>query len=182
MELFRNIRLKIAGSILKRRVDRSSRKMVYSNFSDVKRIGIVWNASKHNEFQALSRFHQRMNERNIDVKILGYYDGKNLPDQYTAIRYLTCIRKTELDFFFIPESTEIKSFINDKFDILIDINFEKLFSLIYITNLSRASFKVGLYEDEKNQTPFDLMMEIEKPVNVDNYLKQIVQYLEMIVS
>jgi hypothetical protein len=182
MELFKNIRLKIAGVLLRKRVARSNRKMIYSNFSKVKSIAVIWNASKLKEFQALTRFHQKMHDRNIDVKILGYYDGKSLPDQYTAIRYLTCIRETEINLFFIPESNEIKSFINNKFDVLIDINFEKLFSLIYITNLSKASFKVGLFEADASHIPFDLMMEIEKPVDIDNYLNQVIQYLEMINS
>lgn len=182
MELFKNTRLKIAEAVLKKRLIRSNRKMVYSNFFMVKSIGVVWNASKHTEFQALTRFQQRMHERNIDVRILGYYRGKNLPDQYTAIRYLSLIRKSEINFFYIPQSTDIKSFINKKFDVLIDINFEKLFSLMYITKLSEASFKAGLYEAEENNSPFDLMMEIEKPVNVDNYLQQVIQYLEMMNS
>lgn len=156
--------------------------MVYSNFSDIKSIGIIWNASKNIEFQSLARFQQRMSERNIDVKIVGYFDGKNLPDQYTAIRYLTCIRKTELNHFYIPDSAEIKSLIDKKFDIIIDINFEKLFPLVYITDLSVASFKVGLFEAEVDPPRFDLMMEMRKPVNVDNYLSQTIQYLEMIRS
>lgn len=156
--------------------------MVYSNFSGINSIGIVWDASKNTEFQSLARFHQRMSERNIDVKIVGYYEGKNLPDQYTAIRYLTCIRKTELNYFYIPESTDIKSFIDKKFDIIIDVNFEKLFSLVYITDLSMASFKVGLFEAEEVPPRFDLMMEMKKPVNVDNYLSHAIQYLEMIRS
>ncbi len=31
-------------------------------------------------------------------------------------------------------------------------------------------------------TPFDLMMEIKNPVDVENYLNQIIQYLEIINS
>jgi hypothetical protein len=182
MELFRNFRLKIAGAILKKRLARSKRKMLYTNFSRVKNIGIVWDASRHTEFQALARFHQKMNERDIDVKILGYYEGKNLPDQYTAIRYLSCIRKSDINLLYIPESTETRSFIDNKFNLLIDLNFEKLFPLSYITLLSRASFKIGLFEEDGKDTPFDLMMEVEKPVNMDNYLKQVIQYLEMIKS
>lgn len=182
MEIFRNIRLKIASVLLKKRVSRSSRKMIYNNFREVKTIGIVWNASKPDEFQSLARFHQKMMERNINVKIIGYYQGKNLPDQFTAIRYLTCLRNSEKNFFYIPESAEALSFINNNFDILIDINFEKLFTLFYITVLSKAAFKVGLSEVEADNTPFDLMMEIKKPVNVEEYLKQVIQYLEMINS
>lgn len=182
MEIFRNIRLKVAKAVLRKRLASSNRIMIYKDFSEVKSIGLVWNASKHEEFQMLARFHQKMHERNIDVKILGYFQGKHLPDQYTAIRYLTCIRKAEINLFYIPKSTEAQSFLNSKFDILIDINFEKLFTLIYITLLSKASFKVGLFEIEENNTPFDLMMEIKRPVNVEEYLNQVIQYLEMIKS
>lgn len=182
MEFFRNTRLKIARGILRRRVARSGRKMTYTSFALVKTIGIVWDASKHEEFPLLARFHQIMRERNIDVRILGYYQGKHLPDRYTAIRYLSCLRDSEINLFYIPESTEAKSFIGNRFDILIDINFEKIFPLIYITSLSKASFKVGLFEVEGNDTPFELMMEIKSPVNVEEYLKQVIQYLEMINS
>jgi hypothetical protein len=62
---------------------------------------------------------------------------------------------------------------------LIDINFDKLLPLYYISSLSNAGFKVGLLESGAN-TPFDLMMEIKTPVDIDNYLDQILQYLGMI--
>ena len=182
MEFFRNTRLKIASVLLRRRVARSGRKMTYNNFARVKTIGVVWNASNHEEFPLLARFQQRMNERNIDVRILGYYHGKNLPDRYTAIRYLSCLRSSEINFFYIPESIEAKDFIGTRFDILIDINFKKIFPLTYITRLSQASLKVGLFEVEGNDTPFELMMEIKSPVDVEEYLKQAIQYLEMINS
>lgn len=179
MELFRNIRLRIGNAILRKRVSRTNRKMEYRNFMNVRSIGVVWDASKNAEFQALSRFHQNMQERNIEVKILGFYNGKHLPDQYTAIRYLTCIRKSETNLFYIPESTEVNGFINRNFDILIDVNFEKIFSLLYVTKLSKASLKVGIFEPESN-APFDMMMEIKNPVQLDVYLRQVIQYLEMI--
>jgi len=179
MDLFRNIRLRIGNAILRKRVSRTNRKMEYRNFMDVRSIGVVWNASNNEDFHALARFHQKMQERNIEVKILGYFNGKHLPDQYTAIRYLTFIRKSETNLFYIPESTEFQEFTNRKFDILIDINFEKIFPLFYVTKLSKASLKVGLFDPEAN-TPFDMMMEVKHPVKPDEYLKQVIQYLEMI--
>lgn len=179
MELFKNIRLNIGRALLLRKIARTKRKVEYSNITHVKTIGIVWDASKSNEFSSLSRFHQLMSEKNIEVRILGYFQGKNLPDQYTAIRYLTCIKNNEIDFFYHPVSSDSKVFIQNRFDILIDINFNKLFPLRYISSLSNAAFKVGLHESEVN-TPFDLMMEIKIPVDVDNYLNQTIEYLEMI--
>jgi hypothetical protein len=180
MELFKTIRQNIGKSALNNKLAKTRRKVFYSNIGLVKKIGIVWDASRPDEFPCLSRFHQKMNERNIEVRILGYFPGKELPDQYTAIRFLTCIKRQELNFFYNPVSPECNSFISNSFDILIDVNFRKLFPLYYISSLSNAAFKVGLFESDNVESPFDLMMDLKSPVDLDNYLNQVVQYLEMI--
>jgi hypothetical protein len=180
MELFQNIRLKIGKMLLSKNVARSRRKVSYSNFKNVRNIGIVWDASKTGEFASLGRFYQRMQDIKIDVTVFGYFPGKNLPDQYTAIRYLRCIRKDEINNFYHPDSSETSSFIKNPFDILIDINFDKVFPLCCVTSLSVAKFKVGLSNSEPSESPFDMMIDIKNPVNIDSYLAQVVQYLEMI--
>ena len=180
MELFQNIRLKIGKMILSKNVAGMKRKVYYSNFKNIRNIGIVWDASKTAEFASLGRFHQRMQDIKIDVTVFGYFPGNNLPDQYTAIRYLRCIRKDEINSFYLPDSSETSTFIKNPFDILIDINFDKLFQLSCVTWLSRAKFKVGLFNSEPSESPFDMMMDIKNPVNIDSYLAQVVQYLEMI--
>ena len=182
MELFRNIRLKIGDTILKNKIAGTKRKIHFSNIKEVKKIGIIWDASKTDDFACLSRFYQKMHESKTDVRILGYFPGNNLPNQYTAIRYLSVIKKEELNFFYHPVSTETKSFINNRFDVLIDLNFKKVLPLQYISSLSNAGFKVGLFESETRNTPFDLMMDLKSPVNVEDYLNQVVHYLEMINS
>jgi hypothetical protein len=180
MEIFKTARLNFGKSVLKKKLARIRRKTSYPGFGMVKKIGIVWDASNPGEFASLSRFCQKMHERNIDVKVIGYYAGKNLPDQYTAIRYLSCFRNDEISFFYLPNSAETDAFISTKFDLLIDINFNKLLPLNYISYLSEARFKVGLSEENPASSPFDLMMELKSPVNIENYLSQSLQYLEMI--
>lgn len=182
MELFKNIRLGIGQSLLRKKVCNTRRKVAYTNLDSVKKIGIVWDASQTNDFICLSKFYQKMQDRNIDVSILGYFAGKTLPNQYTANRYLRCIRKEEVSFFYLPVSHDASSFIENRFDVLIDLNFKNLLPLKYLSSLSNAAFKVGLYDPDKSDSVFDLMMELKKPVEVDNYLTQILLYLEMINS
>ena len=45
-----------------------------------------------------------------------------------------------------------------------------------------ACFKVGLYDSEDENSPFELMMDIKGPVDIDNYLNNVMNYLEMINS
>lgn len=182
MELFSEIRLKTGNSILSKKLGKVRRRVFYSNISRIKSIGIVWDASKPEDFINLSRFHQQMNERGINVNILGYYPGKELPNQYTALRYFTCFRKQEINLFYVPISSETERFINTMFNVLININFEKSFPLCYISSLSKASFKVGLFDKEADSSTFDLMIELKKPVRIEEYLSNVVHYLEMINS
>jgi hypothetical protein len=182
MELFRKIRLKIGDNILRNKVAGTKREKFYSNLDQVKNIGIVWDASKTEDFACLSKFYQKMNENKTDVKVIGYFPGNNLPNQYTAIRYLSVIKNEELNIFYHPVSSESNSFINKRFDVLIDLNFTKLLPLHYISSLSHAGLKVGIFEPETKNSPYDLMLELKKPVNVEDYLNQVMHYLGMINS
>ncbi len=182
MELFKNIRLKIGDGILKNKIAKTKRKPYYSNIHQVKNIGVVWDASKTDDFASLTKFFQKMAELKTEVRIMGYFPGKNLPNQYTAVRYLSIIKREELNMFYHPVSSETNSFITNHFDVLIDLNFKKLLPLQYISSLSHAKLKVGLFESETNNTPFDLMMDLKSPVNVEEYLSHVIHYLEMINS
>jgi|GEM_PF-180425 len=182
MELFREFRLKMGNSSLEKRIVKARRKVSYTGINSIRTIGMVWDASRTEEFSILSRFHLQMQEKGISVTLIGYYPGKELPDQYTALKYFTCLRRKELNAVYLPVSVEADKFITTKFDILIDINFNRELPLIYISSLSAASFKVGLFEKESDNRFFDLMMELKKPVNVDDYLRNVIHYLEMIRS
>jgi hypothetical protein len=179
MELGKGIRLRIGRNLLGRKVVKAKRKVGYSNIGMVSKIGIVWDASDPGDFVHLSRFCHKMNERNINVRIIGYFPGKTLPDQYTAIRYFNCLKKDEVNFFYHPMSQDADDFINMRFDILIDLNFKKLLPLEYITSLSVAGLKVGLF-DQQRKDNYDLMMEYVKPVAINEFLDQTLHYLEMI--
>ncbi|HBE43008.1 MAG TPA: hypothetical protein DDW27_17750 [Bacteroidales bacterium] len=183
MELFGEFRQKMGIYILDRKGARSKRKVQYTNIESIKKIGIVWDASNNEEFSILSKFHHKMNDKDIKVKIIGFYAGRDLPNNLTAIKYFSCIRKPELDFFYKPIfSVEAATFIKTRFDVLIDINFDKKFPLYYVSTLSTANFKVGLW-DSRNRNPiFDLMIELQRPVRIEKYLEHVMYYLEMIKS
>ena len=180
MALFRNFRLNIGRAILRKKFSKIRRKPFKSNITDAKTMVLVWDASRHNDFDVLSRFHQKMHERKIDLRIIGFYPGNELPDRITAIRYLTCLKQQDLNIFYRPVSHEAEQFIKDPHDILIDINFRNVFPLEYISTLSNAGFKVGIFSNTYKHNPFDLMMEMKSTTDIEEYLNQVVHYLEMI--
>lgn len=182
MEILRNLRIRAGRSKLSGKMAKIRRKPRYFNLFHIKTIGIVWDASKPEDFGILTRFHQLMAEQDKEVRILGFFPGKELPDRYTAIRYFTCFKRNEVNFFYCPVNPDAESFINTKFDLLIDINFSNHFPLLYVSSLSQAGLKVGLAGEDPESSPFDLMISMSGPVVTEKYLEQVLYYLEMINS
>ena len=180
MAMFRKFRLNRGRAILRKKFARMKRIKFKGNISSAKTMGLVWDASKPDDFTVLSRFHQKMLERNIDLRIISYYPGKEVPDRITAIRYLTCLKQQDLNYFFRPSSPEAEQFIKTPLDILIDLNFRDNFPLEYISSLSNAGFKVGIFNNKYHTNPFDLMMEVRDTTDINDYLSQVIHYLEMI--
>jgi len=182
MEMFKDFRLNRGKTILRKKMARMKRTRFKGNINNAKSIGLVWDATDPEGLSAVSQFHQKMAERNIEVEILGFYPGKDLPDKLTAIRYLTCLKKEDINIVYRPVASEAESFMNTRFDILIEINFRDLFPLRYISNLSLAGLKVGIFDNMGDNSPFDLMMECNRSTEIGNYLAQVVHYLELINS
>jgi hypothetical protein len=180
MEMFKNLRLNRGKVILRKKLGRIKRSRFKGNLSSAKTIGLVWDATNPEEMSVLSQFHQKMAEKNIDVKIIGYYPGKNLPDRLTAIRYLICLKREDINITYRPFTPEAEAFANTGFDILIDINFKNIFPLRYISSLSRAGLKVGIFDKENDHSPFDIMIELNKTSDINTYLTEAIYYLEII--
>jgi len=181
MELFRNARILAGNYMLAKKALKLKRVRRFVNISKAKHIGITWSITDPDDLPAISDFILRMSERGIKVDVIGLFDGKDLPDKLTAIRYLTCLKREDFSFWYTPISPEANSFIETKFDILIEICFNDSLPLRYISTLSVATLKVGPgFNGDKIRNHNDILIEGGKRPDVREYLKQAVIYLEMI--
>ena len=179
MELCKGTGLFIGKLIMKRRLKSIRRHKKFNNLHNAHKIGIVWDGSNTDDFEAITTFYQDMQKINIQVDIVCYFPKTVLPDKYTAIRYLSCIKKPDLNFFCIPRSDDINEFINTPYEILIDININNHFPIKFITVLSRAEFKVGS-ESSDYSDMLDMTINISRKNDLVYYLEQVKYYLEMI--
>ncbi len=179
MELFKNTRLSIGKAIARKRVSNSNPAKKLNNLRNSNKIGIVWDGNNTGDFTSVTEFYKEMHDRGIQVDIICYYSGKVLPNEYTALRYLKCFKRSDVNFFFIPKLPEVEEFINTPYDIIIDVNFSRHFPLYYITALSRGEFKVGA-GNTINHNTLDMTIEIPAKQTIAYYLEQVKHYLEMI--
>lgn len=179
MELAGEIRHKAGNYILRRKSVKVSRIVSYKGLNFVRKIAIIWN-SNLKDLAVLEDFRKIMIERNIEIKVISYCAEKDIPEKFSSVSYIKCLGRNDVGLLFFPDKHEANKLLNEKFDILIDMNFDKKLPLKYFSSLSDSSFKIGLYESDQDSEIYDLMIDLQKPVDSANYLDQAIYYLEMI--
>jgi len=85
------------------------------------------------------------------------------------------VTKKDLNWLGFPQSAAVDNFIPIEFDVLLNIALEQNLVLDYITAFSRAKFKIGWSESEKNY--FDLNINIGDKQDALYLAKQQIFYL-----
>lgn len=181
MELFRSLRIREGNRRLRKRAGKLKRRRNFINIDDARSIGILWDIINPDDLMPISDFILKMGERGIRVDVLAFFSGKVLPDRLTAIRYLTCLRREDYSFVYLPKTAEAEKFIMSDYDILIEISYRDFLPIRYVSSLSRATMKIapettGSLSGDNHE----LLIQTGREQNVREYLNQVVVYLEMI--
>lgn len=160
------------------------RKLVKRNkqslqFTSAKNIALVFDAGIEDELDLIKDFIKDIRDLKKSVKSVGFFNLKQVPPlQYSKLEY-DFISQKELNWWGMPSDDFIKTFINEEFDILIDLTIKDYFPLKYIAATSKAKFKICAYNENKIKD-FDLLLDISKDSSIKNLLKQVKHYLNFI--
>jgi hypothetical protein len=149
------------------------------SISDSKTIGIVFEASDKEEFELVKKYVLYLREQKKKVKAIGYFSGGETPTlTFSKLEY-DFFSKKDLNWYGKPNDKFVHNFIEEEFDILIDMDIHNHFALRYVSAISRSRFKVGLHSTE-NEAVFDLMIEGMEGKGLKYYLRQVDTYLQML--
>ena len=173
-----NIKLLFAKRALKFRLRSNKRQIKAHNFDSASTAGILFNPMDDHSFEQVKDFLSYLSERDIKVYALGFVKGKAVPEDFLMRKGFNFFSYKELSWMNTPKSDVIFEFMNQKFDILIDLNMNDHFAINYITSLSKASFKIGRQKDDIQ--PYDLVINIQKHNKLDYFIDQIKHYINIL--
>jgi hypothetical protein len=175
------IKKQIGQYYFKKEQERQScrRKMV--NIKDARSVGILYTLDDVQDYDTVSSFVTELQHDRKEVKALGYVKNKNLISRFLPRLSYDFISRKDINWYFKPVHTKVEDFINREFDILIDLNLQDMFPLKYISGMSKALCRVGMFS-ESNSAYYDLMIEARPGITVQDYLNHINHYLSVINS
>ena len=179
MSFIINIKNKIWSYFLKKETDKIKRNRKLLNLSDAKTIGIIYQVNQEEHYNVICSFIKELQDKNKNVRSLGYVKDYNVVPHFCfpklSYDYFT---KKEVNWYKVPSSNFVNDFVKENFDILIDLSNEDCMPIQYISAISNASFKVGLYND-KNKNIYDFMIKVDG-LTIQNLINQIKHYLSLI--
>jgi hypothetical protein len=162
-------------------VEKLSRERKAYNLSDAKKIGVLYDASEEAIYKKVSDFVSYLQNQKKLVKALGYLNQKMTPHYCMPKLAYDFYSVKDLNWYYKPNNNFVKDFIEEEFDIVIDLNLNENLSSKYISGVSKAKFKVGIY-DERNSDYYDMMIKVEDKNNLNEFIKQILHYLNILNS
>jgi hypothetical protein len=166
--------------LLKRKVAKQARKVQVFNLNTAKTALVLYNFKSEAREKEIREFCRFLKEEGIKVSSLAYIPKKIKEGEYTPLEELNYLYfdKTEVNWLKIPYSDRIKEIIEKDFHLLIDFNLEDSFPIQWISELSKAYFKVGSSRGYKSES-CDLLMEL-KEESIASLQSQCRVYLRMI--
>ena len=179
MSVVENIRTSFLKRKIKKFNSKYERKVKLKEFKDVKTVGVIFNASDEQKCKRATHLIGHFQGLQKKVSAVGLINTKEDPHYIENTLSYNYIRSSDINWYNYPKSVFIDDFIKTRFDLLIDLNFEKIPSLRYIAETSLANCKIGLNQNGDDLI-YDFMLEGIPPNEMNMFLKQILYYLELI--
>lgn len=154
------------------------------NLEQVRNIGIVFTLSSEHEWNLLYHFAQLMENTGKKVVMIGLHPSNvQISFIVTHAQTIICRESEDLSWWGIPKDDVISRFTDQHLDVLIDTTDQPNFFGQYVALKSDADLKVT-YTDEveatRNDNIYDMMIKGEGPLDMRDYLNQVVHYLKMV--
>lgn len=174
MIILKDIRSRFGKRAALREASRFNRKIKAVNLKDAREIGVLYSLDSEMEYERISRFVLHLQNHGKKVAVIGSFMLRKLPAYYSPKLAYDVVTPADLDLFLRPNAKYVLPFLEQPFDMLINLGSPEDFPLYYLATLSKAGFKLGQNKGIE-PWPYDLMIDAEIQ-NTNELIQQIIHY------
>ena len=180
MQISKGIRTRLGQYRFVKEMKKIHRKPEIVNFNEAAKIGLLYDATDVRDSETIKNYVKTLRSNSKkDVLAMGFIDRKKPEASQFAQFGLDYFSRKDLSFQMIPSDPIVHNFINEKFDILINLNIGKSFPLRYIAACSKAKFKVGCFS-QSNTESLDMMVKLDAGTPLKTIIEEIEHFLKII--
>lgn len=171
---------KIGYYLLRKKLSKRIRRKEFKGLESAKRIGILFDATDVNNFRIIKNLEKDLLQMGKHLMILGYVHNRQKSDQYISDRHFAFVTKKDFNWLNQPTEPFIEEFIDIEFDMLLVLANTPWYAIQYISQLSKAHFKVS--KSHISDGFIDLTIDISKNIAIQELIHHILKYLRMMTN
>ena len=171
--MIERIKRNFYNSVLRQRGSNIPRKI--TNLNDAKSIGICYDSTHPDHDIAITKFAELLRSKGKSVDIIAFLNDKKIDHKGD----ITIFNAAKVNWYGIPNDERVDAFISKKFDLLLCPLTNPCAPVEYISYLSNAKYRVGPYDNGKEDY-FDLMIQSGEKDTVNYILQQMLHFLNTI--
>lgn len=177
--MFNKYKKAVGNFLLQKELKRVKREKRNYSLDSSKTIGILYEYINDDDFKVIEDLIHELQALKKEVKVLAYISEPNLLEYIPQKLSVDFFQNNNLTWYFSPKSTYLSSFVNTNYDILIDLNVNNVLPLKYVSATSKASYKVGIYQEEMKEI-LDLLIKPKKKSNLKELIQEILYFLKLL--
>ena len=179
IKFIEDIKHKIGQWVFLRELKHNKRIKSVCNLEDAKSIGILYEATSPEQILEIKPLVKYFFGLRKDVKAFGYVNSKKYDECHIPKLQYDFFNLKDLNWYYKPQNDYIKNFVQQEYDILINLSDSSCIPIKYLVASSLARFKVGQHED--GYEIYDLMIKLDKKEeSVKKLILEISKYLKVI--
>lgn len=144
--------------------NRADRKFV--GFEKAQNIGLLFDATDLNQREGVFQYADHLSKKGKRVKLLGFFDSK-LEDPNFTFKYFN---RKNLDWAGRPHGEQVQEFVQQPFDILINLDTTSKPQAEYISAQSKAHLRIGSVTE--HTFCYELMIDISGSSDLHTFIQQ----------
>lgn len=149
------------------------------DFHNAVRIGILYDASEREEFFKVKEFLKDLRDSGKSPVSLGYINYNEATFHPLARPEADYFFSNQLNWYGMPNCLIVTNFINDPFDMLINLTLRDIFPLDYIAANSVSGLKIGR-DASAVSSSYDLTFKLDERADIQSFAYTIIHYLKTI--
>jgi hypothetical protein len=146
------------------------------SLSHSRNIGILWNPLDEGSLETYESLRKMLKERAIECVGIAHLNTRKAEQHFSLLAHSGFSNNSNTNFRGQPLTGPGVQFLQEAFDIIIDLSINKVLALEYLLVHSNASFKIGWQSNGINY--YDLNIDIVRQPSCRYLLEQIIFYLE----
>jgi hypothetical protein len=180
MILNKELRAWFGNNRFLREIKKLDRKREVISFDEASRIGILYDATDERDSETIKNYVKNIRTNfKKDIFAIGYVDRNMVTKNQFPQVGIDFFTRKDLNFSLRPVSAVVNNFINEEFDILINLTTQKYYPLIYISALSKARFRVSRFSSNYSGY-FDMMIKLSGDPPIKTVIDEIEHFLRLI--